>query len=322
VLDAAAGLTRYESEGAFALSLARHGVLRADVVAELKAQALKKNQLLTLHRGTERFDTLGGLAGVKEFCRRALQGGRTVKPRGVLLLGVPGTGKSCLAKALGNETGRPTLLLDLGSLYGSLVGQTELQVRQALRTIDAMAPCIAFIDEVEKGLAGVGGQGDSGVSSRLFGALLTWMSDRDNDVFLVLTSNDVSKLPPEFSRAERLDATFFLDFPSSAEKDAIWALYRAHFSIPESQSRPDDTDWTGAEVRACCRLAALLDVPLTQAARQVVPVAVTAAEQVEKLRAWASGRCLSASEPGIYTRDGASTGSKATRRVQRGPGSN
>jgi hypothetical protein len=114
----------------------------------------------------------------------------------------------------------------------------------------------------------------------------------------------------------------FLDLPSSAEKNQIWAIHRTHFEIPEEQSRPDDTDWSGAEVRSCCRLAALLDVPLTQAARQVVPVAVTAAEQVEKLRTWASGRCLSAAEPGIYTRDGAGTGSKATRRVQRGPGSN
>lgn len=148
ILDAAAGLTRYEAEGAFALSIARHNVIRPDVIWELKAQTLRKNNLLTLHRGGERFTSLGGLSNMKDFCRRALQGSRTVKPRGVLLLGVPGSGKSAFAKALGNETGRPTLILDIGALMGSLVGATEQNIRQALRIADAMAPCILFCDEV------------------------------------------------------------------------------------------------------------------------------------------------------------------------------
>ena len=128
VLDAAAGLTRYEAEGAFALSLTRQNALRPESIWELKAQTLRKNNLLTLHRGGERFDSLGGLANLKDFCGRALRPGKPDKPRGVLLLGVPGTGKSCFARALGNETERPTLLLDLGSLMGSLVGQTECAV--------------------------------------------------------------------------------------------------------------------------------------------------------------------------------------------------
>src|SRR5262249_21712185 len=114
VLDAAAGLTRYEAEGAFALSLTRHNALRPESVWELKAQALKKNNLLTLHRGSERFDSLGGLNNLKEFCRRALRPGQKVKPRGILLLSPPGCGKSCFAKALGNEVERPTLILDVG----------------------------------------------------------------------------------------------------------------------------------------------------------------------------------------------------------------
>jgi SpoVK/Ycf46/Vps4 family AAA+-type ATPase len=321
VLDAAAGLTRYEAEGSFALSLTRHNALRPESIWELKAQALKKNNLLTLHRGGECFDDLGGLANLKDFCRRALRTGRSVKPRGVLLLGVPGTGKSAFARALGNETGRPTLLLDVGALLGSLVGQSEGNLRQALRVADAMSPCVLFVDELEKALAGVGSQGDSGVSTRLFGTLLTWLSDHTTDVFFVGTSNDISKLPPEFARAERFDGVFFLDLPTAAEKEAIWAMYRRSFGIPDSQARPDDTSWTGAEVRSCCRLAALLDVPLTQAAHHLVPVAVTAAEQVERLRAWASGRCLSASAPGVYRRDGEQA-PKPGRRVQRGPSNN
>jgi hypothetical protein len=316
VLDAAAGLTRYEAEGAFALSLTRHNAIRPASIWELKAQTLRKNNLLALHRGQETFDSLGGLTSLKEFCRRALQPGKRVKPRGALLLGVPGSGKSAFAKALGNEVGRPTLILDVGALYGSLVGATEANLRQALRIADAMSPVILFVDEIEKALSGVGSQGDSGVSTRLFGTLLTYLSDHESDVFFIASANDISKLPPEFSRAERFDGIFFIDLPTTVEKQAIWQMYRTHFGIAESQAQPDDTDWTGAEIRSCCRLAALLDVPLTQAAHQVVPVAVTAAESVERLRGWASGRCLSASAPGVYRRHGEKP-SRSSRRVTR-----
>lgn len=321
ILDAAAGLTRYEAEGAFSLSLTRHSAIRPEAIWELKAQALKKNNLLILHRGRERFDALGGLTNLKEFCCRALRPGKSVKSRGVLLLGVAGTGKSAFARALGNETGRPTLLLDLGALLGSLVGQTEANLRQALRIADAMSPCVLFVDELEKALSGVGSQGDSGVSTRMFGTVLTWLSDHTSDVFFVGTCNDISKLPPEFARAERFDAVYFLDLPTGTEKDLIWAMYRNLYGIPEGQARPGDTSWTGAEIRSCCRLAALLDVTLSQAAHHVVPVAATAAEQVERLRSWASGRCLSASAPGIYRRHGEET-PRPGRSLKRGPSNN
>ncbi len=204
---------------------------------------------------------------------------------------------------------------------GSLVGQSEANLRQALKIADAMSPCILFADELEKGLSGVGSQGDSGVSSRLFGNLLTWLADHESDVFFVGTSNDISKLPPEFTRAERFDAVFFLDLPNVSEQEAIWAMYRKQFGIPDNQVRPDDRSWTGAEIRACCRLASLLEVPLIQAASNVVPVAVTAAESVERLRTWATGRCLDASGMGVYRRD-ASTTAKPGRRVQRGTSDN
>jgi hypothetical protein len=316
VLDAAAGLTRYEAEGAYALSLTRHNAFVPRVIWDLKAQMLRKNNLLRLHQGNESFNALGGLPSIKEFCRRALRMNKSVNPRGLLLLGVPGSGKSCFAKALGNETGRPTLILDMGALYGSLVGATEANIRQALRIADAMAPCILYCDEIDKGLAGVGGQGDSGVSTRLFGTVLTWLAEHESDVFFIGTANNISMLPPEFTRAERLDGVFFLDVPNVAEKDLIWSMYRQQFQIPDNQSRPDDTSWTGAEIRSCCRLATLLDVTLHQAAQHVVPVAVTAAESMEKLRTWASGRCLAASYPGIYSRDGQPT-SKPGRRLRR-----
>jgi hypothetical protein len=322
LLDAAAGLTRYEAEGAFSVSLVRHAELRPEAVWELKSGMLKKGGLLTLHRGGETFAGLGGLNALKGFCAKALvrRGQSVAKPRGILLLGVPGTGKSCFARALGNETGRPTVVLDVGALLGGLVGETESRTRLALRAIDAMAPCVCFIDEVEKALAGVGssGQTDSGVGARLFASFLGWLSDHESDVFVVCTSNDISKLPPEFARSERFDALWFLDLPASAEKQAIWEQYQQSFGLPR-QRLPRDADWTGAEIRACCRLASLLDLSLAEAAEYVVPVAVTAAESVARLRAWAAGRCLDASAGGIYCRGAAEP--KQPRRVSR-PASN
>tara|TARA_R110002111_G_scaffold249229_1_gene313075 strand:- start:5006 stop:6397 length:1392 start_codon:yes stop_codon:yes gene_type:complete len=304
VLDAAAGLTRMEAENAFSLSLVRQGRITADAVWELKTQMLKKSGLLSLHRGTEDFSSLGGLSALKAFCKRALLQPSRDNPlkraRGVLLLSPPGCGKSQFCKALGKEVGRPVLMLDVGSLMGSLVGESEQRTRQALRVIDAMAPCVAMIDEVEKAFSGMNGNGDSGVSSRMFGTFLSWLADHQSDVFVVCTANDVSKLPPEFGRSERFDGIFFLDLPSREEKAAIWDLYLTQFEINRDQRLPDDDNWTGAEVKSCCRLAALLDLPLVQAAQNVVPVAVTAAESVNQLQSWASGRCLSANQPGIY----------------------
>jgi hypothetical protein len=326
VLDAAGGLTRHEAEAAFSLSLVRHGRLTPDALWEIKSGMLKKSGLLQLHRGQESFDELGGLDALKTFCRRALRLGARrgdVRPLGVLLLGVPGTGKSALAKALGNEMSRPTLTLDVGSLMAGIVGETERNIRQALRIVDAMAPCILFLDEVEKGLSGAAssGQTDSGVTARLFGTFLTWLNDHLSDVYTIATCNDISKLPPEFSRSERFDAIYFLDLPGRDEKRAIWQLYLRRFELEAAQALPDDTSWTGAEVRACCRLSALLDVPLTDAARNIVPVAVTAAESVERLRNWASGRCLDAAQTGVYQRASKST-AKPGRRVQRNPSNN
>jgi hypothetical protein len=233
VLDAAAGLTRVEAENAFSLSLVRHGRLAPEALWELKSGMLKKSGLLTLHRGGGAFADLGGLDALKSFCTRALRPNRPagVRARGVLLLGPPGSGKSAFCKALGAETGRPTLVLDVGALLGSLVGQSEANVRQALRLVDALAPCVAMIDEVEKALSGVASSGhtDSGVSARMFASFLTWLNDHESDAFVVCTANDVSKLPPEFARSERFDATFFLDLPTAQGREAIWRLYLARY---------------------------------------------------------------------------------------------
>jgi hypothetical protein len=306
ILDASAGLTRLEAENAFSLSLVRHGCIKPDAVWELKAGMLKKSGLMRLYHGKEDFGSLGGLENLKAFCKRSLlRTDRTnplKQPRGVLLLGVSGTGKSAFAKALGMETGRPTLVLDIGALMGSLVGETERNIRRALKIADAMAPCILFIDELEKALSGAtsSGNGDSGVSSRMFGTLLSWMNDHTSNVYLVATCNDISKMPPELTRAERFDGIVFLDLPGREQKDRIWKQYIELFELDAEQKLPKDDQFTGAEIRSCCRLAALLDVPLVQAAINVVPVAVTAGGSVNSLRNWASGRCLDSEAGGIY----------------------
>lgn len=324
VLDASAGLTRYEAEGAFSLSLIRQGRLSPELIWELKEGTLKKSGLLQLYRGRDSFADLGGLDALKSFCRRALDRAHAVppevRPRGVLLLSPPGCGKSAFAKALGHETGRPTLILDIGALLGSLVGQTEQNIRQALQIAEACAPCILFVDELEKALSGArAGSTDSGVSARLFGTLLTWLNDHQSDVFFVGTCNDVSQLPPEFSRAERFDGVFFLDLPGAEQRNAIWRQYQERFGLSEKLVRPIDTDWTGAEIRSCCRLATLLGVSLLEAAQHVVPIARTAAESVERLRAWAHGRCLSADHPGVYAR---SVKGRGRRRALSDPSTN
>ena len=204
------------------------------------------------------------------------------------------------------------------------MGDTERNIRQALRIADAMAPSILFLDEVEKGLSGVAssGQTDGGVSARLFGTFLTWLNDHASDVFVIATCNDITKLPPEFPCAERFDGVLL---SRSAQRNrhrrAIWDLYLGRFELEATQRLPNDVSWTGAEIRACCRLAALLDLPLVAAAENIVPVARTAAESVERLRTWASGRCLDASRAGIY-RTPAGEPAKTVRRVRRDPSNN
>ena len=263
VLDAACGLTRIEAENALALSLVRNRRLEANTIWELKEAELKKSNLLQLYRGGETFANLGGLESLKSFTLRALRpkAAGTPMARGIVLLGPPGTGKSATAKALGNETGRPTLVLDPGTLMGSLVGQTEERTRQALRIIDAFGPCVVVIDEVDHALAGHNGSGDSGVMSRFFGQMQSWLNDHTSDAFVVCTSNDISTLPAAFTRAERFDGVFFVDLPGTAQRRSIWRIYCERYRLDSSQPKPVDADWSGAEIKGCCRLAALLDLP-------------------------------------------------------------
>lgn len=163
--------------------------------------------------------------------------------------------------------------------------------------------------EIEKAFAGLGAEGDSGVATRLFGTILTWLSDREDkgsQVFFLATANDASRLPPEFSRAERFDGVFFIDLPRSEERSLIWRMYGELYGLSHEQQYGSkeatfsDKNWTGAEIRSCCRLAKALRWPLSRAAKNVVPVAATAGEKIKALREWARNRVLSADYEGVY----------------------
>ncbi len=307
-VSAAKGLTRLEAEDAFSLSIVQEGsVVKEEKVRKLKVQAIKKSGYLDLYEGKENFSSLGGLDALKDFCRRLLRKDSPITPRGVLLVGVPGAGKSASIKALGNETGRPVLQLDMGRMHSKYVGDSEANLRASIKLAEAMSPCILMIDEVEKGLAGVDSEGDSGVSARLFGHLLTWMSDHVSPVFLALTANNVERLPPEFSRAERIDAQFFVDLPTRKEKTLIWGMYLKEYGRKENiegvEETIDDDGFTGAEIKSCCRLATGLDVSVKEAFEYVVPVTVSNPERIKRLREWAKGRALSATFPGVYKKE-------------------
>ncbi len=318
ILEAGAGLTRGEFENAIALSLTESGKVNADSVWESKSRMLAESGSLTLYKGDASFDRLGGFGAMKDFVIKSLESRDSdAKPRGVMLLGVPGSGKSEFCKAVGSATGLPVLLFDVGSCFGSLVGQTEANVRRALATADAMAPAILLVDEVEKALSGGSGktQGDSGVSSRLLGSFLTWLSDSTSGVYTVTTCNDVEALPPEFSRAERFDSLFFCDLPSEKARIVIWHLYREMYGV--EGMAPDSDGWTGAEIKSCCRIAKMLKVSLQDAARYIAPVSRTYGTKMDQLREWAENRCIDANEGGVYVRDTAPEKPATVRRVAR-----
>lgn len=314
VLSAARGLTRMQAENAFALSLLRRKQFEPDVIWDLKVQSVERAGMLKVYRGDAKISDVGGLEVLKSFTQRLLRHRKEdsrLFPKGLLLAGLPGTGKSQIVKSLGASVNRPVLMFDIGAAMGSLVGETEAGIRRALEIADAMQPCILMIDELEKALAGSQGDGssDSGIMKRAVGTLLTYLNDHTTDVFVVGTVNDVSALPPEFTRAERFDAIFFVDLPSDAERAAIWRIWLSYYGLLPVEEALEvviaslvarSQQWTGSEIRTACRLAALLQIPLSDSVSQVVPLFTTAQEKLISLQKWANGRCLSASYPGRY----------------------
>ena len=233
VIDAACGLTTIEAENAFALSVVESKAIDPVIVAKEKAQAVKKNGLLELIETKETLDSIGGLDVLKEwllkrrhaFSQRAIEYGLPT-PKGLLILGIAGTGKSLTAKATAKVFGVPLLKLDAGRIFAGLVGQSESNLRAVIQTAEAIAPCCLWIDEVEKGFNGTKSSNatDGGTSARVFGSFLSWLQEKSSPVFVVATANDVTQLPPEMLRKGRWDELFFVDLPNQAEREAIWEI--------------------------------------------------------------------------------------------------
>lgn len=233
-------------------------------------------------------------------------------PRGVLLLGVQGAGKSLCAKAIATAWQRPLLRLDPGSLYDRFVGESERRLRDALRQAEAMAPIVLWIDEIEKGFASAAAQStDGGLSQRMFGALLTWMNDHEAPVFMVATANNIEALPPELLRKGRFDEIFFVDLPGEAARRRIFEIHLrkrqrdpAAFDIARLASAA--AGFSGAEIEQAV-LAAMHEAYsggrevttglVLTALANTSPLSVTMAEDIAALRAWAEGRCVPAEGP-------------------------
>jgi hypothetical protein len=326
VLDAAAGLTRYEAEGAFSLSLTRHNELKPENIWELKTQALAKSGLCNLYRGEPRtFETLRGVDHIRRLTAQLLRPDCPIPPKGWLFVGPPNGGKTSVAKAIAADNHMPLVLADLPALKAKYVGESEGRVRQFTSLCEAMAPCCVLLDEIEDALAGATSEqsGDSGVSRDQLSTILKWRSESRARVFLIATCNEPQNLlkvkQGALFRDGRFDGIVFFDLPGREAKDAMWSLYRQHYHIPVGEPNPPDEGWAPGNIEVCCQRAVQYEAPLTEAALYVRP---TPQEDIERLREWADGRCLSASQAGLYRRNGEAT-SRASRRLQRGhPSSN
>jgi serine/threonine protein kinase len=235
LVRAAVGLTLNEAERALRRAAVLHGRLAAGadrVVVEEKTQVIRKTGILEYYHHSESFRDVGGLDNLLGWfnARAPVFAGATryaglPQPKGVLLVGVPGCGKSLSARALAGAWGAPLLRLDVGRIFGSLVGSSEANLRRAIQTAEAVSPCILWIDEVEKGFAGVGSQGGGGATQRVFGYFLSWLQDKKSPVFVVATANDLSGIPPEFLRQGRFDDIFFVGLPANSERQSILSIH-------------------------------------------------------------------------------------------------
>jgi SpoVK/Ycf46/Vps4 family AAA+-type ATPase len=330
LLQAALGLTLGEAENVFAKIIVKDERLSGDDVSEVfaeKQQIIRKSGLLEYYSSADSFASVGGLAILKDWLNKR-SAAFTVEarafglpaPRGILMLGVQGCGKSLCAKAVSNQWQLPLLRFDMGRMFGSLVGSSEENVRRAIAVAESVAPAILWVDEIDKAFAGSQGSGatDGGTTARVFGTFLTWLSEKTAPVFVVATANDISQLPPELLRKGRLDEIFFVDLPSADERAEI---FRIHLTRHQRAAEQFDLralaaasqDFSGAEIEEAIN-SALYDAfyeqrdITTESVRatlsQTVPLAKTMDEQINRLRSWAEGRARNASVPWELQKDG------------------
>jgi SpoVK/Ycf46/Vps4 family AAA+-type ATPase len=296
-----------------ARAIATHGELQGDdldLILEEKRQTIRQTQILDFYPARENISDIGGLDNLKDwllrrggaFSDRARQYGLP-HPRGLLLVGIQGTGKSLTAKAIAHHWHLPLLRLDVGRLFAGLVGESESRTRQMVQLAEALAPCILWIDEIDKAFGGMSGQGDAGTTSRVFGTFVTWMAEKTSPVFVVATANNIQALPPEMLRKGRFDEIFFVSLPNQDERKAI-------FNVHLSRLRPhnlkdydidrlayETPDFSGAEIEQAIVEAMHIGFSqnrdfatedILEAASQIVPLARTAREEIQRLQEWAA----------------------------------
>ncbi|MEM9007251.1 MAG: AAA family ATPase [Cyanobacteria bacterium P01_F01_bin.86] len=318
------GLSIERIRRVLARGIAAHGTFRPediDLVLEEKRQTIRQTQILDFYPAKEQITDIGGLDNLKDwlirrgngFSEQARQYGLP-HPRGLLLVGIQGTGKSLTAKAIAHHWHLPLLRLDVGRLFAGLIGESESRTRQMIQIAEALAPCILWIDEIDKAFSGVDGRGDSGTSSRVFGTFITWMAEKTSPVFVVATANNIQALPPELLRRGRFDEIFFVGLPSQTERKSIFEVHLSHLRAHNLQGYNlerlayETPNFSGAEIEQAIIEAMHIGFSqnrdfttddILEAASQIVPLARTAQEQVEALQTWAaSGKARLASRSG------------------------
>lgn len=322
ILHSARGLTCIEAENVFAKSLVTKRGLDLDIIVAEKRQIIRKSRVLEYYDSVENFDYVGGMDLLKDWLKkRALAFSDKARrfglpePRGLLLLGVQGAGKSLVAKAVASQWKLPLLRLDMGRVFSELVGSSEQNLRSALMTAESVSPSILWLDELEKGLSGTASsnRSDAGTAARVFGSLLTWMQEKVSPVFVIGTSNDISLLPPEMLRKGRFDEIFFVDLPTAEERRDIFAIHLA-----KRRRTPTGFDlvglareaegFSGAEIEQVV-IAGLYDAfeeerdlcdeDLYRNIRQSIPLSQTVKEQISALRDWARTHARPASSRSV-----------------------
>lgn len=322
LVQSALGLTSLQARRAYAKAIVELGG-RLDeralqIISQEKKQVIRDNKALEFYDVTETLDSVGGLEELKKwlklrehaFSEEARQYGLP-EPKGIALIGIPGTGKSLTAKAIASLWRMPLLRLDVGAIFGSLVGESEERIRQALRLAETIAPCILWIDEIEKAFAT--NDLDGGTSRRVFGTFLTWMQEKKKPVFVVATANDVSAIPPELLRKGRFDEIFFLDLPTEPEREEIFRVQLTRYKqVPQEfdigRLAKESKGYVGAEIEQAIvealyrgfseRKRRITTEDISESLRQIIPIARAQQERIELLRAWLKeGRARSASLP-------------------------
>ena len=307
------GLSLERIRRVLARAIATHGELQpedVDLVLEEKRQTIRQTQILEYYHTTENISDIGGLDNLKDwllrrggaFSERARQYG-IPHPRGLLLVGIQGTGKSLTAKAIAHHWHLPLLRLDVGRLFAGLVGESESRTRQMIQLAEALAPCILWIDEIDKAFSGFDSKGDAGTTSRVFGTFITWLAEKTSPVFVVATANNIQALPPEMLRKGRFDEIFFVGLPSQEERRAIFAVHLSRLRPHNLNSYDLDRlayetpDFSGAEIEQTLIEAMHIGFSqnrdfttddILESASQIVPLARTAQEQIQFLQDWAA----------------------------------